>query len=76
VCLTERFFTDFILRNVFTANSPLAGMSVKFAGRPRLCAVLCETPKQAVNLKVHQDGGRPSTGIPEILDIEASTAEI
>jgi hypothetical protein len=26
-----------------------------------------------VNLSVHQDGGRPSTGIPEILDTEART---
>jgi hypothetical protein len=56
-----------------TANFNLAGMSVKFAAWLRLCAVLCEAPKQAVNLTLHQDGERPSTGIP---DIEASTAEI
>jgi hypothetical protein len=51
-------------------------VSMKFAARPRVCAVLCETPKQAVNFSVHEDGGRPSAGIPEILDTEASIAEI
>jgi hypothetical protein len=60
--------TDFILLSVFTPNSCLAKVvSVKFAARSRMCAVMCETTKQAVNLSVHQDGGRPSTGIPEIL---------
>jgi hypothetical protein len=29
-----------------------------------------------VNLSAHQDGGRPSTGIPEMLDTEASIVEI
>jgi hypothetical protein len=42
----------------------------------RVCAVLCEMSKQAVNLSVHQDGGPPNTGILEILDPEASIAEI
>lgn len=37
--------------------------------------------KKAVNLSaqvlcVHQDGGRPSTGIPEILDRDSGIAEI
>jgi hypothetical protein len=36
-------------------------MSGKFASRPRVCAVLCETSKEAVNLSVHQDCGRRST---------------
>jgi hypothetical protein len=59
------------------ANSHLAKVvSVKFAARPWVCAVLYETPKQAVNLSVHQDGGHPSTEILEILDKEASIAEI
>jgi hypothetical protein len=51
-------------------------MLVKFVVRPQPCAALCETTKQAVDLRVHQDGGRPSTGIPEILEIEAIIAEI
>jgi radical SAM superfamily enzyme with C-terminal helix-hairpin-helix motif len=69
--------TDVILRNVFTANSRLAKVvSVKFAAQPLLCAVLCETAKKAVKLSVHQDGGRPRTGIPEILETEAIVAEI
>jgi hypothetical protein len=46
-----------------------------FAARPWLCAVLCETTKQVVNLSAHQDGRRPSTGIPEILETKASIAE-
>jgi hypothetical protein len=59
------------------ANSRLAEVvSVKFAARPRVFTVLCETSKQAANLSVHQDGGRPSTGIQEKLYTEASIAEI
>jgi hypothetical protein len=59
------------------ANSRLAKVvSVKFPSWPRVCAVLCESSKEAVNLSVHQDGGRPSTGIPEILDTEVSVDEI
>jgi hypothetical protein len=70
-------FTDFTLRSGFTANFDLAEVVwVKFAARPRVCAVVCETYKQAVNLSVHQDGGHPSTGNQEILDTEASVAEI
>jgi hypothetical protein len=56
-------FKDFSLHSVFMANTRLAKVvSVEFAGRLRLCAVLCETTKQAVNLSVHQDGGRPEPG--------------
>jgi hypothetical protein len=59
------------------ANSRLAKVvSVKFAAWPQMCALLCETSKPGVNLSVHQDGGRPNTGIPEILETEASIAEI
>jgi hypothetical protein len=59
-------FTDFILCSVFTTNSLLAKVvSVKFAARLQVCAVLCETSKIAANISVHQDGGRPSTRIPE-----------
>jgi hypothetical protein len=32
--------------------------------------------KKAVNLSVHQDGGRPSTGIVEALEAEAIITEI
>jgi hypothetical protein len=61
----------------FTANSRLAKVvSVNFADRQRVCAELCETPKQAANLSVHQDGGLSSTVIPEILATEAGIAEI
>jgi hypothetical protein len=75
-CVTA-VFADFALDSVFTANSHLAKVvSVKFADRPRVCAVLYDTSKQAVNLSVHQDGGRPSTGIPEILKTVARIAEI
>jgi hypothetical protein len=52
------------------------GVSVKSSARPLLRAVLCETPKQTVNLYVHQDCGRPSTGIPEILEAEISITDI
>jgi hypothetical protein len=38
--------------------------------------VPCETTKQEVTLSVHQDGGRPRTGIPEILETEAIIAKI
>jgi hypothetical protein len=70
-------FADFTLRSVFKDNSRSAKVvSVKSAARPRLCAVLCETIKQPTNLRVHQDEGRPSIGIPEILETEASIAEI
>jgi hypothetical protein len=34
------------------------------------------TTKRAENLSVHQDGERPSTGIPKILDIEDCITEI
>jgi hypothetical protein len=66
---------DFTLHNVFTANSCLAEVLVKFAAQPQVCVMLCATTKQAVNLSVHQDGRRPSTGIPEILDTETSIIE-
>jgi hypothetical protein len=63
-------FKGFTLRSVFTVISRFAKVIwVKFAARPRLC----ETTKEAVNLS---DGGRPSAGILEILDTEASIAEI
>jgi hypothetical protein len=69
-------FTDFILRIVFTANAHLAEVvSVKFAARPQVCAVLCETSKQAANLSAHTDGGRPRTRILEIMDTEAGIYE-
>jgi hypothetical protein len=59
------------------ANSHLAEMvSVKFAAQPQVCTALCRTSKQVVNLSVHSDGRSPSTGIPEVLDTEASFAEI
>jgi hypothetical protein len=62
---------------VFTANSRLTKVvSVKFAARPLLCVVLCETTKQVVNLSVHQDGGRHRIWIPEILETGAINAEI
>jgi hypothetical protein len=70
-------FTDFTLRSMFTANSHLVEVvSAKFTAQPWVCAVLRHTSKQAVNLSVNQDDGRPSTGITEILDTEASIAEI
>jgi hypothetical protein len=77
-CVLDKVvFTDITLRNVFTSNSSLAKeVSVKFATWQQVCVVLGETSKQAVNLSVHQDGGHPSTGILEILDIEAGTAEM
>jgi hypothetical protein len=74
--LDREHFTDFTLRPVFTAKSRSAKVLVKFAARLRVCTVLCETSEQAVNLSVQQDGGRPSTGIPEMLETEASIAEI
>jgi hypothetical protein len=75
MCWIEWFY-GLYLRSVFTASSHLAKVvSVNFAARPRVCALLCETTK-ALNVIVHQDGGRSSTWIPEILDTEASTAEI
>jgi hypothetical protein len=59
-----------------TANSGLAKVvSVKFAARPQLCIVMCETTIQVINLSVHQVGGHPSTGFPEILDTETGIAE-
>jgi hypothetical protein len=75
-------FTDFTLCSVFTANSRLAKVvTAKFAAWQRVCAALCvwgggaKTNKQALNLSVHQDGGRPSIWIPEILDTDAGNAE-
>jgi hypothetical protein len=57
-------------------NSRLAKVvSEKSVARPRLSAVLFQTRKEAVNLCVHQDGGHPSIGIPEILETETSTAK-
>jgi hypothetical protein len=58
-------FTDFTLRSVLTANFRLVDVvCIIFAARPRVCAVLCETSKQAVNLSVlvHQDGGSGNSG--------------
>jgi hypothetical protein len=56
-------FTDFTLCTVFMANSYLVKeVLVKFAAWPQFYTVLCETTREAVNLNVHQDGGRRSTG--------------
>jgi hypothetical protein len=66
-------FTDFTLHSGFADNSCLAEVVwVKFATQLQVCAVLCK----ASNLSVHQVGRRSSTGIPEILDTEASVVEI
>jgi hypothetical protein len=60
----------FTLRSVFTANSRSEKVaSVKFASRPPVCAVWWETWKQEANFSPHQDGGSPSIGILEIMDI-------
>jgi hypothetical protein len=68
-------FTDITLRSVFTANCHLAKVvSVKLADRPRLYAVLYNN-KTRDDLSVHQDGGRPSTGLPKILETEVITDE-
>jgi hypothetical protein len=37
---------------------------------------LARKTKSMVNLSVHQDGRHPRTRIPEVLDTEASIAEI
>jgi hypothetical protein len=73
--LDRAVFTDFNLRSEFTANSrSLKMVLMKFTARPHLCAIMCEK-KQAVNLGVHQDGGRPRSRIPEILETEAMIAD-
>jgi hypothetical protein len=76
--VVDRFnFTNFALHSGFTANFSMADvMWMIFAARPRLFTVLYETSKRAFNLNVHQDGGHPYAGIFEILDTEASIAEI
>jgi hypothetical protein len=51
-------------------------VSMTFAAWLWLCTVLCKTTKQAMNLSVHQEGRRPNTRILEILETEASIAEI
>jgi hypothetical protein len=62
---------------VLTVNSRLAKVvSMKFAAWPRVCAVLCESSKQAENSSVEQDEGQPNTGIMEILDTGAIVNEI
>jgi hypothetical protein len=61
---------------VFMANSSLVKVVSMFSAWPRVCTVLCETSNLVVNVSVHQDGGCPSTGILEILDTEASIAEV
>jgi hypothetical protein len=67
---------DCTIRSVFRANSRFVHvLSVRFYAWPRVCTVLCETPKETVNLSVHQDGGHICTGILEILDTEPSIAE-
>jgi hypothetical protein len=54
MCIGQRVFTDLTVRSVFMANFSLAEVvSVKLATRPWVCAVLCETSKQMVNLSVH-----------------------
>jgi hypothetical protein len=68
--LNETYVRRTALYIVFTANSRLAEvMSVMFAARPLVCAVLCETSKQP-------RWRRPSTGIADMLATEASIAEI
>jgi hypothetical protein len=45
---------QFVARQLRCNSRLVKVVSVKFAVRPLLCAVLCETIKQAVNLSVHQ----------------------
>jgi hypothetical protein len=66
-------FTNHTLRSVLTANSRLVERS---PARKRVCAVVYIISKQRMNLSVHQDGGRPITGIAEILGTESSTANL
>jgi hypothetical protein len=67
---------DLTLHSVFTPT-PVWRKCITEGCRPAtiVCSV-CETTKQEVNLSVHQDGGRPRIGIPEILETEAIIAEI
>jgi hypothetical protein len=74
--LDKVVFTDLTLHSVITSTAVCETASEKVAARPRSCAVLCETTKQAVNLCMHQDGGRHRTSIPEILESGAIIAEI
>jgi hypothetical protein len=62
--LDRAVFMGVTLGIVLRASSRLTKVvSGKFAARPRLCAALCGTANQAVNLSVHQD---PRIRIPEI----------
>jgi hypothetical protein len=42
----------------------------------QLVRVSEEITNSAMSLSIHHDGGRPSMGIPEVLDTETSIAEI
>jgi hypothetical protein len=61
-----------VFRTIFRSAK---AVSVKFAARPKMCALLCEISKQEVKMSVQQDGARLNTGILEILDTEASIVE-
>jgi hypothetical protein len=61
--LDRERLTDIDMRSVFTANSRLAKVMVKFTARARLCVVLCEIAKPAKSLSFHLDGPHLSTGI-------------
>jgi hypothetical protein len=65
ICIGQSGFMDFILRSVFTTNSRLAKVGKEmFAARPRVYAALRgKNKKEAVNLSVHEDDGRPTTWI-------------
>jgi hypothetical protein len=69
-------FTDLTLHNVFMATH-VWQKCIRECCRPATVVhSVCEKTKQEVNLSVHQDGGHPITGSPEILEIEGSIAEI
>jgi hypothetical protein len=73
--LDKVVFTDLTVHNVFKPTPVWRNASEKVAARPQFC-VVCAKQQNEVNQSVHQDGGRPITGIPEILETEAIIAEI
>jgi hypothetical protein len=67
-------FNDLTLHSVF-AKSRLTKVRQRRLPLGRRCAQCVRNNKTRSELSVHQDGGRPRTGIPKILEAETIIAE-
>jgi hypothetical protein len=75
-CVEGVVFTDLTLHGVFSPTPDWRNYGGEGCHPAAVLRSLSEETKHELNLTVHQDGGLPRAGIPEILETEFIIAEI